>query len=140
MNRHGGSGESVAPSTEGVASVGLDRMVVAGFVVLGSLFVAVALTSSWLLSPKKPSDAKSATYECGVEPIGPPWVQFRAGYYVYALLYVIFDIETVFLYPWAVTFGQRGVGWFIFIEMLIFVAILIGGLAYAWKEGALQWR
>jgi len=120
--------------------VGLDRMVVAGFVVLGSLFVAVALTSSWLLSPKKPSEAKSTTYECGVEPIGPPWVQFKAGYYVYALLYVIFDIETVFLYPWAVTFGQPGIGWFIFVEMLIFVAILVGGLAYAWKEGALTWR
>jgi len=120
--------------------VGLDRMVVAGFVVIGSLFVAVALTSSWLLSPKKPSDAKATTYECGVEPIGPPWVQFRAGYYVYALLYVIFDIETVFLYPWAVTFGQPGIGWFIFFEMIIFVSILVGGLAYAWKEGALKWR
>ncbi|TLM99329.1 MAG: NADH-quinone oxidoreductase subunit A [Actinobacteria bacterium] len=117
-----------------------ERAVIGAFVVLGALFVVVALTSSWLLSPKRPSDEKSFPYECGVVPVGPVWVQFRAGYYVYALLYVIFDIETVFLYPWAVTFGQRGVGWFIFIEMLIFVTILLGGLFYAWKEGALTWR
>ena len=121
-------------------SVGLDHMVIAAFVVLGALFVIVALSSSWLLSPKNPSEAKAGTYECGIEPVGPPWVQFRAGYYVYALLYVIFDIETVFLYPWALTFGQRGVGWFVFAEMLLFVAILVAGLAYAWKEGVLKWR
>jgi NADH:ubiquinone oxidoreductase subunit 3 (subunit A) len=115
-----------------------DRIMVAAFIVLGALFVCVALGASWLLSPKNPSDAKAETYECGIEPVGPPWVQFRAGYYVYALLYVIFDIETVFLYPWAVSLGLRG--WFIFFEMVVFVAILLGGLAYAWKEGALKWR
>jgi NADH:ubiquinone oxidoreductase subunit 3 (subunit A) len=120
--------------------LGLDRLVIVGFIVIGALFIAVALTASWLLAPSKPSKEKADIYECGVEPIGPPWVQFRAGYYVYALLYVIFDIETVFLYPWAVTFLQRDIGWFIFVEMLIFVAILVGGLAYAWKEGALKWR
>lgn len=120
--------------------MGLERFIVAGFVVFGSLFVVVALTSSWLLAPQRPYKEKSAIYECGVEPIGPPWVQFRAGYYVYALLYVIFDIETVFLYPWAVTFGRPGVSWFVFVEMVLFVAILVGGLAYAWKEGALRWR
>ncbi len=98
----------------------------------------VTLAASWLLSPKKPSAEKAETYECGVEPVGPPWVQFHAGYYVYALLFVIFDIETVFLYPWALVFGLRG--WFIFAEMVVFVIILVGGLAYAWKEGALSWR
>jgi NADH-quinone oxidoreductase subunit A len=120
--------------------VELEQLVIAGFVVVGALFAVVALASSWLLSPKNPTPEKAATYECGVEPIGGPWVRFRAGYYVYALLYVIFDIETVFLYPWAVTFGRPGVGWFVFFEMLIFVGILVGGLFYAWKEGALQWR
>jgi len=120
--------------------VELERMVIAGFVVIGALFMAATLAASWLLSPKKPSPEKGETYECGMEPIGGPWVQFRSGYYVYALLYVIFDIETVFLYPWAVTFGQPGVGWFVFVEMLVFVTILMGGLAYAWKEGALRWR
>ena len=116
------------------------HLVVALFVVLGAVFVALTLTASWLLSPSKPSPEKATTYECGVETVGSPWVRFRSGYYVYAMLYVIFDIETVFLYPWAVSFGNPAAGWFIFIEMLIFVAILAGGLAYAWKEGALKWR
>lgn len=120
--------------------MGLERAIVAGFVIIGAAFTVVALSSSWLVSPKKPSPEKGETYECGVEPIGGPWVKFRAGYYVYALLYVIFDIETVFLYPWAVTFGRAGVGWFVFFEMVVFVTILLGGLIYAWKEGALQWR
>jgi NADH-quinone oxidoreductase subunit A len=65
-------------------------------------------------------------------------VQFRVGYYVYALLFVVFDIETVFLYPWAVAFNSMGL--FILVEMVIFVTILVFGLAYAWKEGALTWR
>ena len=115
-----------------------DRIIMAVFVVLGAAFVVVTLAASWLLSPKKPTPQKAETYECGVEPVGPPWVQFHAGYYVYALLFVIFDIETVFLYPWALVFGLRG--WFIFAEMVVFVIILVGGLAYAWKEGALSWR
>jgi len=65
-------------------------------------------------------------------------VQFRIGYYVYALLFVVFDIETVFLYPWAVAFGKMGI--FILVEMVLFIAILGAGLAYAWREGALRWR
>lgn len=118
----------------------LEQLTIAAFVVVGAAFAVVALASSWLLAPRNPSAEKSATYECGAEPIGGPWVRFRAGYYVYALLYVIFDIETVFLYPWAVTFGRPGVSWFVFIEMIIFMTILIAGLIYAWKEGALEWR
>ena len=117
---------------------GFEHLILAAFVVIGALFVAATLTTSWLLSPKKPSDEKSTTYECGVEPVGPPWVQFRIGYYVYALLFTIFDIETVFLYPWAVAFGRMGI--FVLVEMFVFVAILVGGLLYAWKEGALTWR
>lgn len=134
------SGAQGAGSDGGRTGVELERLVIAGFVVIGALFVVVALASSWLLSPKKPSVEKSETYECGVEPVGGPWVHFRSGYYVYALLYVIFDIETVFLYPWAVTFGRPTVGWFVVVEMIIFVTILFGGLVYAWKEGALRWR
>lgn len=118
----------------------LDSIVIALFVVIGAVFTVLTLSASWLLSPKAPSPEKATMYECGVEPVGGPWVRFRAGYYVYALLYVIFDIEVVFLYPWAVTFGRPGIGWFVFIEMMIFIAILAGGLAYAWKEGALRWR
>jgi NADH:ubiquinone oxidoreductase subunit 3 (subunit A) len=121
-----------------VGWVPYDRIILAVFMVLGAAFVVVTLGASWLLSPKKPSPEKAGTYECGVEPVGPPWVQFHAGYYVYALLFVIFDIETVFLYPWALVYGARG--WFIFSEMVLFVVILVAGLAYAWKEGALHWR
>jgi NADH:ubiquinone oxidoreductase subunit 3 (subunit A) len=118
--------------------VAYDHIMIATFIVLGGVFVVLTLGTSWLLSPKKPSEAKSETYECGVEPVGPPWVQFHAGYYVYALLFVIFDIETAFLYPWALVYGATG--WFIFAEMVIFIVILVAGLAYAWKEGALSWR
>ncbi|MBI5230751.1 MAG: NADH-quinone oxidoreductase subunit A [Coriobacteriales bacterium] len=117
----------------------LDKIVIAAFVIIGCVFVVVALFSSWLLSPKAPSREKESTYECGVPPVGPPWIQFRIGYYVYALLFVLFDIETVFLYPWAVAYRQI-TGWYIFVEMLVFVVILIGALFYAWKEGALEWR
>jgi NADH:ubiquinone oxidoreductase subunit 3 (subunit A) len=119
-------------------SAPLDLIVIAAFLVIGPLFVAVTLSASWLLSPKKPSAEKSSTYECGSEVVGSPWIQFKVGYYVYALLYVVFDIETVFLYPWAVVFKQTG--WFVFAEMIVFIGILGGGLAYAWKEGALSWR
>lgn len=116
----------------------LDYIIIGGFVLLGLVFVAATVTVSNILSPTAPSPEKGEIYECGSAPVGPPWVQFRVGYYVYALLFVVFDIETVFLYPWAVAFGVPG--FFILFEMVIFVAILVAGLAYAWKEGALTWR
>ena len=75
------------------------------FAIVGVAFTVIALSSSWLVSPKRPSAAKSTIYECGVDPIGPPWVQLRIGYYVFALLFVIFDIETAFFFPWAVIFA-----------------------------------
>lgn len=116
-----------------------DHLVVGAFLLFGALFVVVTVFASNLLSPKgKPSKDRLEPYECGVEPVGPPWVQFRVGYYVYALLFVVFDIETVFLYPWAVVYGKMGL--FVLVEMVIFIAILAAGLAYAWKEGALRWR
>ncbi len=116
----------------------MDYLVVAAFLVGGALFVTATLGVSWLLQPHKPFPEKLTPYECGSEPIGPPWVQFHIGYYVYALLFVMFDIETVFLYPWAVVFGMRIP--FILLEMVLFLAVLGAGLAYAWKEGALTWR
>jgi NADH:ubiquinone oxidoreductase subunit 3 (subunit A) len=125
-------------SKKGRTGLAFDHIMLAVFVVIGAVFVAATLSTSWLVSHHKPSPEKDDTYECGVEPVGPPWVQFHAGYYVYALLFVIFDIETAFLYPWALVYGMRG--WFIFVEMVIFVVILIAGLVYAWKEGALSWR
>jgi NADH-quinone oxidoreductase subunit A len=120
------------------AQLAFDYMVIAAFFVIGALFVLVTLAMSSMLQHKKSYDEKFTTYECGSEPVGPPWVQFRIGYYVYALLFVIFDIETVFLYPWAVSFGSLGL--YVLIEMVLFLGILGAGLAYAWKEGALEWR
>jgi NADH-quinone oxidoreductase subunit A len=116
-----------------------DHLVVGAFILFGIFFVTATVWASNLLSPKsEDSPDRLEPYECGVEPVGPPWVQFRIGYYVYALLFVVFDIETVFLYPWAVSFNKMGV--FVLVEMAIFIAILAAGLAYAWKEGALRWR
>lgn len=119
-------------------SLAFDHLVVGVMVFLGFAFVAVALAASHLLAHSKPSREKGEPYECGVPPVGPPWVQLRVGYYVYALLFVVFDIETVFLYPWAVAFGALGP--FVLVEMTVFIGILAAGLAYAWKQGALTWR
>jgi NADH:ubiquinone oxidoreductase subunit 3 (subunit A) len=115
-----------------------DYTVVAAFLAVGVAFVFVTLGMSRLLAPHRPNAEKLSVYECGSEPVGPPWVQFRIGYYVYALLFVLFDVETVFLYPWAVTVGAAPL--FVLFEMVVFIAILGAGLVYAWKEGALRWR
>lgn len=90
------------------------------------------------LSKQKPNPVKTATYECGLETVGPTWIQFNFRYYLYALMFVIFDIETVFLYPWAVAYRQ--LAWFTIAEVFIFIAILVIGLAYAWKKRALEWK
>ena len=92
---------------------------------------------TFLLRPKRSYALKNQTYECGLETTGDSWVQFKVQYYIFALIFVIFDIETVFIYPWAVAYKQVGV--FALIEMLIFVVILVMGLAYAWRKGALEW-
>lgn len=115
-----------------------DYSVIATFLLVGVAFVVATLAVSRLLQPWKPDPEKYSVYECGSEPIGPPWVQFKIGYYVYAMLFVLFDIETVFLFPWAVSVGQLPV--FVLVEMIVFLAILALGLVYAWKEGALTWR
>lgn len=106
---------------------------------VGLVFPLIPLILTLLkVVPRKPSTVKSSTYECGMEPVGEAWVQFNFRYYFYALLYVVFAIETVFLYPWAVAFRQLKL--FGLIEMLIFILILVVGLAYAWKKGALEWK
>ena len=110
---------------------------------IGLALPAVALLVSFLLGlvkvrPKDRNSIKEDTYECGVETEGPSWVQFHVGYYVFALLFVIFDIETVFLYPWAVSLRQ--VKLFGFLEALLFIAILFIGYTYAWRKRAFEWR
>ena len=100
-------------------------------------FPLVALGMAWLIRPKRPTPLKQSTYECGLETIGETWVQFKVQYYIYALIFVIFDIETIFLFPWAVAYKQLGL--FALIEMFIFIGILVLGLAYAWRKGVLRW-
>ena len=91
-----------------------------------------------IVAPKKPGSSKQAPYECGLESEGEPWVQFRVQYYVYALLFVIFDVEVIFIYPWALVW--KGLGAVAFAEMALFIAILAVGLIYAWKKGVLEWN
>lgn len=90
------------------------------------------------VAPKKPGHSKQAPYECGMESTGDPWVQFRVQYYIYALLFVVFDVEVVFIYPWALVW--KGLGLVALAEMILFLAILAVGLAYAWKKGVLEWE
>ena len=111
--------------------------VVVMFVVAVTIPVA-PLVLVRLLAPRKPSATKNAIYECGLTSKGDAWVQFRAGYYLYALVYVIFAVEAIFLYPWAVAFGGLGGG--AFAAIMVFVLLLVEGLAYAWAKGALDWK
>ena len=108
------------------------------FVLFALVFPILPIALAKVVAPKKPSKIKNATYECGLEAEGDSWIQFRVQYYIFALIFVIFDIETVFIYPWAVAFKKLGL--FAFIEMAIFLAILALGLIYAWKKKVLEWE
>ncbi|MBK4731100.1 photosynthetic/respiratory NAD(P)H-quinone oxidoreductase subunit C [Oxynema sp. CENA135] len=108
-----------------------------GFLLVCSLVPAIALGASALLRARGGYPERVTTYESGVEPIGGAWIQFNIRYYMFALVFVVFDVETVFLYPWAVAFHRLGL--LAFIEALIFIAILVIALVYAWRKGALEW-
>ncbi|MGM9926182.1 MAG: NADH-quinone oxidoreductase subunit A [Bacillus sp. (in: firmicutes)] len=112
-------------------------LIVFVFLCLGILLPIIALFLGKLLRPHKPVAAKYTTYESGIEPFHDSRVQFNVRYYMFALLFVIFDVETVFLYPWAVAYGKLGI--FALVEMLLFVAMLLIGLVYAWKKKVLEW-
>ncbi len=116
---------------------------IAIFTAIAVIMPASLLVLSWLFSfirirPHKPNPTKLSPYECGMEVIGDRWPRFNFRYYMFALLFVVFDVETVFIYPWAVHFNQLGL--FALIEMLVFVLILVVGWAYALKYKALEWR
>jgi NADH-quinone oxidoreductase subunit A len=105
-------------------------------------FAMGPLVLAWLwakkFSPQKPGQDKNATYECGLESRGDAWVQFKSDYYLYAIIFLIFDVETIFLLPFAVAFtGLRAMA---FIEMMIFIFMLVVGLVWAWKKGVLSWK
>ena len=107
------------------------------FIGIALAFGVVTLVLSYFVQPKYPESEKLSAYECGSEPFSDARMPFPVRYYIFAMLFVIFDIEVIFLYPWAVTFFKIGlVG---LIEMLIFIALFIVAYAYAWKKGALEW-
>ncbi|MBB4037708.1 NADH-quinone oxidoreductase subunit A [Dysgonomonas hofstadii] len=104
----------------------------------GITLVVAGLGMALLLSPKSFNAQKEEPYECGVPTHGTSWMQFKVGYYLYAILYLMFDVETIFLFPWATVVRQ--LGWPGLYCILFFILILGLGLAYAWKKGALKWK
>ena len=110
---------------------------VALFIAVGLIIPIGAIAAGFILGPKKPNPIKEATYECGVEPVGEAWIQFKPQYYIFALVFLVFDVEAVFLFPWAVKLGQLGL--YAVVEGIIFVSILIIGLVYTWRKGMLEW-
>ena len=112
--------------------------ILAAFLGFSVAFAAAALIISWIIQPKAPNEIKKTTYECGMNTFGDSRIQFDIKYYMYALLFIIFDIEAVFLFPWAVVYNKLGL--YALAEAFIFIIILVIGLAYAWKKNALKWE
>jgi NADH:ubiquinone oxidoreductase subunit 3 (subunit A) len=117
--------------------VGEQWLYIGIFLLLAPVFPALALLIPRLIAPRKPNRIKQQTYECGIETVGDTWVQFKSQYYIYALVFLVFDVEIVFLYPWAVAFNILPL--FAVLEGVLFILILVGGLLYAWRKGALEW-
>ena len=120
-----------------------DFLIVAIFTIVGIAFVVLTLLASRAFRPHRPSAAKQTTYECGELPIGTAWLQFRVGYYIYALIFLIFDVEAVFVFPWAaqmIHLKKMGLAALGLVDMLIFVGVLVVGLIFAWKKGVLEWK
>lgn len=117
------------------------------FTVGGTLFVVAALLVSRLIRPNRPNAQKLSSYESGETPQGPAWIQFNLRFYVLALVFILFEVEIVFLFPWSVVSANKELidqtdgmwGWYAFTEMLIFILVLVIGLAYAWRMGHLDW-
>jgi NADH:ubiquinone oxidoreductase subunit 3 (subunit A) len=106
--------------------------------IAGFILVFTALIAAKVLAPYAKERAKGVSYECGMLPIGRNWAQVHVRYYLIAILFLIFDVETVFIFPWAVTFN--GLPRFVFYEMIVFVGVLAAGLVYAWRRGVLEWK
>jgi len=107
------------------------------FLIVALALPAVTVLVPHLIAPKKPNHIKSEIYECGIETVGEAWVQFKVQYYIFALVFLIFDIETVFLYPWAVAFDKLPL--FAVMEGVLFIVMLLAGLLYIWRKGVLEW-
>ena len=113
--------------------------VVLGLLVAGFSLVAVAFIAARIIAPRRPSLGKLSTYECGIDPVGEGWSQSQIRYYIYAFLYVLFAVESVFLFPWAVIYSLPEFRTTSVIEMAIFIAVLSLGLLYAWRKRVLRW-
>ena len=107
--------------------------------VVGALVFVGAFAANRFLRPHRPSVGKLTAYECGLDPVGRDWAQSQIRYYVYAYLYVLFAVESVFLFPWALIFDRPGFGMVTLVEMAIFIGVLALGLLYAWRKRVLSW-
>jgi NADH:ubiquinone oxidoreductase subunit 3 (subunit A) len=121
----------------------IDQFGRAGFLLIFAIIfplipiVASVALGVFKIRPAKPDPVKASIYECGMVPVGDALVRYNVRYYLFGLLFVIFDVEAVFLYPWAVSY--RGLGFYAFIEALIFIGVLLVGYAYAWRKRAMEW-
>ncbi len=111
---------------------------IAIFLLIAVVFPLLPILLARLLAPRRQMPMKYEVYECGAEPIGPANIQFRPQFYLIALIFVVFDVEAIFLIPWAVAYQKLGL--FALIEMVIFIAFLLVALAYAWRKHALEWK
>jgi NADH-quinone oxidoreductase subunit A len=107
------------------------------FLIIGIVVPIAPLVIAAFIAPKKPNPIKQSTYECGMETVGESWVQFKAQYYVFALVFLVFDVETVFLFPWAL--ALKALPMFAVLEGVIFILILFAGLVFTWRKGLLEW-
>jgi NADH-quinone oxidoreductase subunit A len=108
------------------------------FMAVGIAFGLLAVAAGFLLAPRKPDSEKNSPYECGFEAFEDTRMRFDVRYYLVAILFIIFDLEIAFLFPWAVVLDQ--IGWFGYVAMMIFLGILVIGFIYEWKKGALEWE
>ncbi len=107
------------------------------FLLVGIVIPVVPLVFAAIVAPRKPNPIKQSTYECGIETVGDSWIQFKAQYYIFALVFLVFDVETVFLFPWALSLNSLPI--FAVLEGILFLGILVAGLVYAWRKGMLEW-
>ncbi len=120
-----------------------DYITVAVFLAAGGLLVGIGILVAGWIRPNNPNPTKAEIYECGIEPTGDGWNQTHIRYYIFALLFLIFDVEAVFIFPWALkveTYASIDMGGYILVEMFIFIAILLVGLIYAVRKGVLKWE
>lgn len=108
------------------------------FILVGIVFVAIAITSAYLIRPNRKTKEKLTTYECGENPVGSSWQKFNIRFYVVALIFLIFDVEVVMLFPWAVTYKEFG--FYGFVVGAIFLTVLFIGMLYEWRKGDLEWE